>query len=313
MPRQFRAAILAFVFLSATVAGAADATAYYPNDASLVVSFSVKQFLQAPLAREHIAIRSTIDDMVKSLDTFGIDSRKDLDRIVLAVSNDWLILLEGRFDVDKVTGRMKEKARERKDDIQIIDEGGATLFQCRLPAAGRNAKVSLPERFVLTVLDANTIALAVERKTLTEALEKKAGRRKSDVKPRLAELVGRIDSKESISIVFVPTADQAGPLGGVTTISGGVTITDGVSTEVRIDAKDADATKVVADTARTAVANVREILPGLAAMQIGLDPAGKDAVREMVDSFKVTTSQNTVVISGSIPKELIDKAARKGP
>jgi hypothetical protein len=313
MPRLSRAVLFATLLVATPVARAADAVANFPNGTSLVVSFNVKQFLQAPLTRDNAAIRSTTEDMVKALDSFGIDSRTGLERIMLAVSNDWLMLLEGRFDADKVAARMKDKARERKDDIQIIDEGGAMVYQCRLPATGRNAKVSLPERFVMTVLDANTIALAVDRKALSEAIDKKAGRRKSDQKTRLTDLVARIDAKETVSIVYVPSADQAGPLGGIVGVSGGVTVSDGLATEIRIDAKDADATKLAADTVREAIAKVRDILPGLAAMQLGLDNAGKDAVREMVDSFKVTTSQNTVVVSGSISKELIEKTWKKSP
>jgi hypothetical protein len=313
MLRLSRNVLLVCVLFATPVTRAADAAGNLPNGTSLVVSFNVKQFLQTPLARDNGAIRSTTEDMVRALDSFGIDSRTGLERIMLAVSNDWLMLLEGRFDADKVAARMKDKARERMDDIQIIDEGGATVYQCRLPAAGRNAKVSLPERFVMTVLDANTIALAVDRKTLSEAIDKKAGRRKSDQKARLTDLVGRIDAKETLSIVYVPSADQGGPLGGIVGVSGGVTVSDGLATEIRIDARDADATKLAADTVREAITKVRDILPGLAAMQLGLDNAGKDAVREMVDTFKVTTSQNTVVVSGAISKDLIEKAGKKGP
>ena len=145
---------------------------------------------------------------------------------------------------------------------------------------------------------------------MTEALAKKAGRRKSEVKPRVTELVERIDAKEALSVVFVPPADltSGGPISGLTTVTGGVTIADGITTEIRLDAKDADSTKPLAETVRDCLAKLRDKLPGLAALQFGLDRAGQDAVTEIVDSFKMTTRENAVVIASTITKQMIEKA-----
>src|SRR5438105_2058827 len=129
--------LLAVALIAATAAPlkAADATTYFPDGTMLVVSFNVKQFLQAPLVRD--SGKSMIADMSKAFEAFGVDAANDLDRVVLAVgeqlrSASTLVLLHGRFDADKVQERLKTRAQVRKGDIELIDEGGTTVFQCRL-------------------------------------------------------------------------------------------------------------------------------------------------------------------------------------
>ncbi|HEX4590095.1 MAG TPA: hypothetical protein VH120_09215 [Gemmataceae bacterium] len=285
----------------------------------LVVSLEVRQFLQAPLVREHAAARPMVHEIVKAFERLGIDAVKDLDRADLAIGDQLrsassLLLLAGRFDDDKIMARIKERAQERKGEVEILDEGGAKVFQCRLPPPPtQNPKVALPDQFVLTVLDPGTIAIGIDRAALTEALAKKAGRRKTNVRPRLAELVGRIESKQTVSVVYIPPAER--PAGdstvGLTTMTGGITVTDSIATDVRLEAKDGESAKSLADIIRQAMAKVRNILPGLAAVQLGLDRTGQDAIREMVDSVKVNTRQNTVIVSGTITREMIDKAGGK--
>ncbi|HEX4589336.1 MAG TPA: hypothetical protein VH120_05370, partial [Gemmataceae bacterium] len=179
--------------------------------------------------------------------------------------------------------------------------------------AAQNPRVALPEKFFLVLLDGNTMALGIDRAAITGALARKSGRAKADVKPRVAELIGRIDPKETLSVVFVPPADSVagGPTAGLTAITGGVTVAEGITAEIRLDAKDADAARLLADTVRDGLAKVRDILPGLAAIQLGLDRKGQDAIKDMVESFKISMRQNGVVITGSVSKELIEKAASK--
>ena len=81
--------------------------------------------------------------------------------------------MHGRFDADKIQQRLKERGKERKGDVEAIEEGGASIFQCRLPAPPANAKVALPtDHFYLTVLDGSTVALGIDRAAVAEALTK---------------------------------------------------------------------------------------------------------------------------------------------
>jgi hypothetical protein len=305
--------------VAAPAAPAADVATYLPDGTMLVVSFNVQQFLQAPLVRDGGgSAQPLIKDAIRALEGFGIEPGKDLDRVLLAVgeqmrAGSMLMLLHGRFDPDKVQQRIKDRAKERKSDIEVLDEGGAAVFQFRLPAPGPNPKIGLPSHFVLTVLDVSTIALAVDRAALTEALAKKGGRRKSEVKPRVVELVDKIDPKESLSLVFVPAAEllAGGPMSGLTTVTGGLTVADGIQTDIRLDTNDAISARLLADNVRDGWAKVRDILPGLATLELGIDAKDQDAIKEMVNSFKVTTRQDGVFVSSTIAKGLIEKFHRK--
>jgi hypothetical protein len=301
-----------------TAGRASEPTTYLPDGTMLAVSINVRQFLDAPLIKENVSARQAVGEMTKGLQAAGVET-KDLDRVVFALgeqlrSSSWLLLVQGRFDIDRVQARLKERARERKNEIDVVEDAGATTFQCRLPRPSTpNPRFVWPERYFLTVLDNNTIALALDRAGLNEALAKKAGRRRSELKLRLVDLVAKVQPGETLSVVFVPPAEllAGSPLNGLIDVTGGVTVVDAITTQVRLEARDAETTRALGEQVRDGLSKVRDILPGLAALQMGMGAAAQDAIREMVDSFKVTSTGTTVTISGSVSKEMIDKLGRK--
>jgi hypothetical protein len=327
MARLTRLRRFASVLLTALVVGAsssnlkaAEPTPYLPDGTMFVLTLNVKQLLQAPLVRaDEKAFRQMADEAAKALGGFGVDPRKDVDRVVLAVGEKLkaattLVLLEGRFDTAKVEGRLRDLARERKNDMQVIEDAGATFFQGRLPRqAVPDPKVTLPERFLVTVLDASTIAFAADRAALAEAVAKRSSARKAEIKPRVLELVGRIDPRETLSVVFVPPAEllAGGLAAGLTGVTGGVTVAEGVNTEVRLDVKDAEASKRLSNDVTEGLTRVKELLPGLAAFQPGVGRREQEAIKEMLDTFKIVAKPDAVLITSTISKELIDKNSRK--
>src|SRR5947208_3066788 len=125
-PPRIRPLVLAIVAVTALVPAlrAADATTYYPDGTMLVVSFNAKSFRESRLVRDNASARPMVADMTKTFASIGVDAANDLDRVALAVGEQlraasMLVLLQGRFDPDKVVARMKEKAGERKNDIQV--------------------------------------------------------------------------------------------------------------------------------------------------------------------------------------------------
>jgi hypothetical protein len=165
---------------------------------------------------------------------------------------------------------------------------------------------------MLTVLDGTTIAMAADRAALADAVAKKAGR-KPDVKPRMAELVGRIDPRETLSIVFAPPSEllAGGPAAGLNTVTGGITVADGVKIDVRLDVQDAEASKRLAAEVTDGLTRVKELLPGLAGFQPGVGRKEQEMIKEMLDTIKVGGKPDAVIISSTISKELIEKNARK--
>src|SRR5215207_1612037 len=131
-------AVLAAVAF-AVPAAATVPTTYLPDNSMLVVSLNVKQLLRAPLVHaDEKAFKEAMESGTKALETFGVNPAKDVDRMIVAVGEDLkaatsILLLHGRFDATKIDGRLRQLARERKNDVQVIEEGGATMFQGRLP------------------------------------------------------------------------------------------------------------------------------------------------------------------------------------
>jgi hypothetical protein len=323
MPRPCLAArrtaiIVVATSISLNVGRAAEPTTYLPDGTMLVASLNVRQFLDAPLIRENASARQAIGEVSKALQSAGVEA-KDLDRVVFALgeqlrASSWLLLVQGRFEVDRVQNRLKERARERKNEIDMIEDAGVTVFQCRLPKPSTpSPRFVWPERFFLTVLDNSTIALALDRGGLNEALAKKSGRRKSELKPRLLELVGKIQPGESLSVVFIPPAElvAGGPVSGLVDVTGGITVGESIVTQVRLEARDAETTRALGEQTRDGLSKVRDILPGLAALQMGIGADAQAAIRDIVDSFKMTSSGTTVTVAGTITKEMLEKLGRK--
>jgi hypothetical protein len=320
-PRRFTTLLLAALLAAAgSRSAAAEPTTYLPDGTMFVLTMNLKQLFQAPLVRaDEKAFQRFVDEATKAFAGFGVDPRKDVDRVVLALGDQLkaattLVLLEGHFDPAKVEARLRDLAKERKNDMQVIEDGGATLFQGRLPrSVVADPKVTLPERFLLTVLDGSTIAFAADRAALAEAIAKRSSARKTALKPKVTELIGKIEPRESLSIVFVPPAElvAGGTAAGLTSVTGGVTVAEGVKTDVRLDVKDAESAKRLATDVGEGLTRIKELLPGLASFQPGVGRKEQEMIKEMLDTFKVTTKADAVLITSTISKELIDRNARK--
>lgn len=149
---------------------------------------------------------------------------------------------------------------------------------------------------------------------LTEALAKKAGRRKGDIRPRIVELVHRMNPQESMSVVYVRpgegTSTGEAPA-AMTTITGGITLADGVKSDFRLDTKDAESAKRLATSVSDGIKQIRDILPGLAALQPGVGRKEQEMIREMLETIKVAADGDAVAVTSTISKEWIEKNARK--
>jgi len=304
--------------LSFAAPAAADPLKYLPDGTMLVLRLDVKQFLQSPAIRgDDKGFRKEMGELKKALEPFGIDPTKDVNQAVFAAGEqlkaaNMVLLLVGQFDPAKVQGRLKDLARQRKDDLQEIDEGGATIFQGRMPRqAVPNPTFTPPERFYVTVLDEHTIGFAADRAALTDALAKRSGSRKPNLKPRVAELIAAAP-KETLSVVFVPPAGFGGEsAAGLTSITGGVTFADAIKTDLKLTTKDAAAAKKLAGDINDGLTRIKELLPGLAAFQPGVGPKEQAMIKDVLDTFKATAAGDAVTLTSTISRELFEKNARK--
>jgi hypothetical protein len=323
LPTHRTARALLGVTLAAALLGvparASEVDKYLPDGTFLVVSFNVKQLLDAPLVKgDEKAFQKNMGEAAKLLEGFGVDPAKDVDRLVLAVGDQLkpqnvLLLMEGKFDPAKVQAKLKEMAQQKKNNLEVTSEGGVTIYEGRLPKPAM-PNPAMPSRFLLTVLDNRFIAFAVDKDALKEAASKKAGDRKPAIKKEVTDLVEKINPKETAALVVVPppALTQGNPAAaGLNSITGGVTVGEGVKTDILLSTKDADAAKNLAQIINDALNQIKQLLPLFAGQQPGFGPKEQALVKDLMDTFKATAKETSVTIKSTISKEFIEKNSKK--
>jgi hypothetical protein len=317
LARPILGAALAVALLAAP-ARSAEMEKYLPDGTVFVLSLNVKNLLKSPLLRaDEQAFRKAMGEAAKVLGDFGVNPEKDLDRVVLAAGqgmqpNAMLILLEGTFNTAKLEAQIGALARERKGNVEPAEGAPAGVYQVRLPQQARN-NPGVPGKVLFTVLDRNFVAVAADPDALTAALAKKNGK-KADVKREVLAEIAKINPKETASVVVVPPQEMlaGGPAAGMTKITGGVTVGEGVKTDLLLSTKDGTAAKDLAQAINDGLAQIKQFVPILAGQQPGVGKKEIDMITEVIDSFKASPQSNGVTIKGEITKEFIDKAKKNG-
>ena len=315
--RIFFGLALTACLLSAPVR-AAELNQYLPDGTVIVVSVNVKQLLDAPLLKsDEKATQQGMGEIGKMLAGFGVDPAKDVNRVVFAAGGELqpknlLLLVEGRFDPTKVQAKLDELSKDPKNNLQATKEGVATIFQVNIPPQAI-PNPAIPSQFWLTVLDTSFLAVAADKAALQEALAKKSGARKAEIKKDVTDLIGKINSKETASVVVVPPPEvlAGSPAAGLKTVTGGVTVSDGVKTDILLSTKDADSAKVLATLIEDTLNQVKQLVPLIAGQQAGIGPKEQAMVKEIMDSVKVAATNDGVTVRFNISKEFIEKNSKK--
>jgi len=312
--RGLLSAALAVAVLSVP-ARAADVSQYLPDGTLLVVSFNIKQLMDAPLVKsDEKAFKDGMSELTKALEGFGVDPNKDLTRVVLAAGMDFqkaLILLEGKFDADKVHAKLKEMAKDKKHNLTVVDDDKLVHYKLKLPKAPV-PQAGLPSELVLTPLDQNFLAVAMEKGALDDAVAKKGGK-KGEVKQEVVTLVGKINPKETLSLVVVPPAEMlaGGPVDGLKTVTGGFTVAEGVKANILLSTKDADSAKSLAQMINEGLSQMKQFLPLIASQQPNFGPKEQKMATDLIDLFKASAGEEGVRLQGNVTKEFIEKNSKK--
>jgi hypothetical protein len=305
--------------LIAAPARAADLAKVLPDGTQVVINLNIKALLQSPLLRgNEQAFKQATGEAAKHMEGFGIDPLKDLDRLVFAGGNSqredsMVLLLEGTFDAEKVKAQLKAMADGGKVKFETTEgPGGATVYQVQIPRPNRPGP-RLPETVYFTVLDNRHVAFTVDRRAMDDVLTKKQGTKQATVTADVLQDVAGINPKEALSVVIVPPADQlrGSPAEGLTRITGGVTVTDGVRTNVRLATKDAEAAKGLAQTINDGLAQVKQLIPIFAGQQPGIGPKEVEAIKQVLDTFKADVQSGSVIITSDVSKDLIEKVKNR--
>jgi hypothetical protein len=301
------AGLLLFAF--ASVGRAAEVSKFLPNGTEGLLTINVKQFLEAPLIKDKLDTLKLLfqgygGPVQKALEEIGLDPFADLERVAVAVPNgqqpeNSVLLVHGKFDVEKATARAEKLAKEHKDLFAATKEGAYSFWELTPP--GKDAKV------YLALLDDKLLVASGNRSSIVEALEKKAGKRNLEINRDFAQLLAKANLDATVSFVGMPgqlaNAGAGGELfGRLQNVVAGVTLTEEVKIDVILNARNQDEAKVVIQMVKGAINQVKTLLQ----VQASKNPDFKPAV-EVVDGFQVEQTGNAITVRGKIPKELLEK------
>lgn len=295
---------------------AADISKYLPNDSEIVVTVNVKQILESQLIQKHAlemakAALQGNDEARRVLEALGLDPFKDVISITMAGPNQKdkpdqaTIIVQGRFDARKIEATAAEVAKKDADKLTIHKIGGDTVYEFQ--------QGDKKETMFATLIDAATIVAASSKDYVAEALDKRAGKKQTQIKKGLQDLLDRSDDKQSISISVLAGAVNAMDvlknnekattlLGKMVNLTGGITISDEIKADFTVETKDKEA---ALELNKTITAGL-----GFVALFAAQDP-NLAPLADVVAGIKVKPQDTSVQIKVLVSKETIEKAVNK--
>jgi hypothetical protein len=265
-------AYAAFLVVAAALFGgsaqAADAD-YFPDDMELAVRVNLKQIISAELMRAQpdaleeakaaLGELAGVDAVQYYLKPLGLEALRDV-RVVTYVwtgttnSQPSFVILEGEFDSEKVG----TAARGAGDTVKLGKAAEHTTFE--IVPRGR-------ERFHAAVVDGSTLIAASTEGALRDALDRRAGKRKSGLKKEVRGVLESSDAKQSITFVStgagfarvmenlaVPNSEKAVAfLKSQDAFSGGITLTQRIAFQLAFHLENDEAAKKLAESAKGAL------------------------------------------------------------
>jgi hypothetical protein len=295
------------LFAVALPVRAAEVEKYFPDDAEAVLTLNIKQILESPLLKSGLeaAKRGIQDDAEaqKTLKDLGFDPFKDLEQVAVAMPGGQpdraLLLVQGRFDVAKFEAKAEEAG---KGEVKVHNIGDRKVFESKVPVPNLG-----DQSLFICLLDPTTIAVSGTKEGVVDALDKKAGKKKTMLKKELQDLLAKADPKQSLSVVMLGTAAGLADVSDkVQHVTGGVTLVNDVNANFVVAAKNADAAKEVENAIKEGLGQLKTIVTFMAANQKELAP-----LADLFGVIKVTSEGSTVTIKGQVTKEAIEKSLKK--
>jgi hypothetical protein len=319
------------VALATTPVRAADIDPYLPPDTEVVSVLNIRQVLSSALIKqigiENIkALMAQQEEVTSVLKDLGLDPFKDVDKIISAgpstgEQDKGLMIIRGRFDVDKWKARARKEAKENKDLVKahtVKDGQGGEheIFEVAVSDAVPQAPggVSLFVGFA----GKNVILASASKDYLIDGLKRKPDATKAELKNKeFANLLSKLDDKQSMSVAFTGDILTKGQLAEVpdqvkdmlktiTSVSGGITVTDGIKVDVSAGTKEAGDAKKISDTLSEGVNTVIGFAALAAANQKELQ-----VVVDFLKSVKVNAKDKIVTLKAEVTGDDLGKLIPK--
>jgi len=302
---------LALIVVVGPVAGA-DTDKYLPDRTQAVVTVRVKQVLEAPLLKEHAgALKKAFKDVPvgqAALQLVGFDPFTDLEQVVVAFSGNpdnerCVCLLQGPFDNAKIQAAAEKNVGDGKDAVTRHKAGEQVFYGMKCDADS--------EAIYFGLLDAGLVVASADREAVVEALDKKAGKRKAELRRDVQQLLTKADARHAVAVASLSQPLNFGNLlgniaGNLQNVTGGVVLGDDLKVEMALAARDVANAKAAAGALEDHLNQAKALVAVLVTQKKEFAP-----LADALAGVKVSAKGSDVAFRVTVSKDLIDSLFKK--
>ena len=296
---------------------AAEIDKYLPDDTEIVFHANIRQILDSELGKKYLMPQLEAGlkgnaEAQQILSAVGFDSLKDVTSLTVATPGDsekkWMILVHARVDLDKVRTAVEAYAAKQPDAVKVQKQGNVPFYEIKNPKQPG-------QTFYSTFVDHETLVISPDKDYVLATIAKKEAPKPPALNNKLADLVKKVDAKESLWLALLPdrlakafsqnkqTADLAKK---VQSLNAGIALTDGVQFSLRVQTPDAKAARDMQQTLK----GIQAIL----VLGITSNEQLKDfgpTLTDIVNSIKFTLDQTVVGMDLNISAKQIEEGLKK--
>jgi hypothetical protein len=292
----------------------AEADPLVPGDAEMMVVVNIRQMLNAPLVKKYgleelkAALKKN-DEAQKALAAAGLDPFKDVDSLTVTntggtTSGKVLVVVRGRYDLDKVHQMAAAHAEKKPDQLKITKVGAVQLYELK----GGDNKPAFA-----AFADKNTLVVSPSKDYTLEAVGK-VGQKPAKLNKEMQAALDKITAKDPVWWMAVVVTEEMrkamakGPQMAelapkLESITGSLTLTDAAQLTLQIHTTDAKA----AAQFKIVINNFKPLLAVVAQSNEEYGPV----LNDVLSNLKVATDKGTVTISLKVTEDMIEKAGKK--
>lgn len=263
-------------------------------DSALVKNYAMDHFKAALNGNDQVA---------KLMAAAGIDPLKDVDTLTLANAgappkNDSLIIIHGKFQLDKVHAAAQDFAKKNPTDLKITGEGKARVYEVAVQ----------DNTLFANFLDGNTLVAANSKDYLQAAVKKdNTGKWNKDLQTALDKVKG---GKDSVWVAMVVTDEMRKRLAGDERTKDLAAKLESVTGSLNI-ANDVQMSFLVNTTDAAAAQKVGKELSGLVRL-MGVLGIGNEQVKPFIElvteNLKISNKDKAATIDMKITEAQLKKA-----
>jgi hypothetical protein len=290
-----------------------------PDDTEAVFHINIKAALDSVVVKTF-----AMDAMKKALDgqpavgqilqQLGLDPWKDLDSLTVAVckvnvnvananpvpnaSAEAVLFIDGRFDLEKMTGLVKQI-----NGVVISEHNKITIYEVK----------EAPEPVYAAFLGKERIIAVNKRERLVAALDQNAGKKQPNLNKPLAGMLDKVNQKQSmwmamtlpetVKALLAAAPQAADVVKNIEGVTFGVTLRDDILTEILVHTTD-----------KNSAADIRRGLEqGKAAITV-LALNDKDygiLIADVLNEVKISNDGNVAKIKVDLTAELVEKFVKQ--